>query len=95
MKLKNFTVKRYSDRTTVSGQWRDEMRRPAHVSIDIKRGNNLNASDQTIMEGDVRDVDGILDGLAEIAWNRGWRPRGMLGAVSTHIANYKIPPEDV
>ncbi len=46
------------------------------------------------MTGDVKDVKGTLDGIAEIAWAQGWRPRGLAATLARQVETFKIPPAE-
>ncbi len=46
-----------------------------------------------MMDGDVKDVHGILFGCAQIAWSLGWRPKGLLPKVMEVLTSFKpLPP---
>ena len=45
------------------------------------------------MDGDVKDVHGVLFGCAQIAWSLGWRPKGLMPAVMNLLTTFKpLPP---
>lgn len=93
MKLLNHKIERKGDKVSLSGRWRDELRRPASVSLHFERGNaSLTEAETPIAEGEVKDVTGALFALADIAWEMGWRPRGLMGKVAHTIESYKLPP---
>ncbi len=89
------TVTRNGDKLTLTARWLDGLKRPAAVQINILKGDHapLANTDAVIVQGDVGDVDGILIALADIAWQRGWRPRGLIGLIASQIEKYKIPPD--
>lgn len=95
MKLKQYKAERRGDRLSLSGSWIDEMKRPASVSFDIKRGAAASEGEEVIVDAAVADVDSVLSELAEVAWERGWRPRGLMGTVASFIQKYKLPPRDM
>lgn len=77
-------------------RWQDEMRRPASVRLGFKRGdhNDVEANESAeLVEGDIKDVAGALFGMADMAWEMGWRPRGLMGRLANLIESYKLPPE--
>jgi len=86
---------RQNDKTILSAQWRDGQKRPAAVEIKLLKGEMAPLPDQVpdMLEGDVKDVTGVMFGLADIAWSMGWRPRGLMGTVAHTIEAYKLPPD--
>jgi len=50
--------------------------------------------DTTLITGDVKDVTGTLNAIAEIAWAQGWRPRGLAATLARQVEAFKIPPLD-
>lgn len=95
MKIKGTTLERRGDRLTLRGTPVDHLRRPAKVTVTIERGDFVEGSQLSpILEGDVRDVMGVLEGMAEAAWSAGWRPRGLKETLAATVVNYKIKPEE-
>lgn len=92
MKLRSHKTARRGDKITHSAVWVDKMKRPAAVRLVLEKGNDVD-SDQPLVEGDITDVNGVLYGLADIAWSNGWRPRGLIGKLATEIEKYIIPKE--
>jgi len=92
MKLKAHKVSRTGDTVTLETKWRDAMKRGAAIKLSLSRNVEDDYSEPA-MVGDVRDVHGVLFGLAEVAWGLGWRPRGLMGRAAHLIESYKIPPE--
>ena len=91
MKLSSHKVERNGDKLTVRASLKTHMRQPCNVTITMKSGENY-VEDEPVMTGDVRDVSGTLNALAEIAWEQGWRPRGLMGTVARIVETYKEPP---
>lgn len=89
MKKLQHNVSRTGDHVKVNAAWVSKMRTPVAVRIvDEKQAIH---SDSLLLEGDAGEVQTTLNGLAEIAWDMGWRPEG-LGAILAHIVKvYKIP----
>jgi len=89
MKKLQHNVSRTGDHVKVNAAWVSKMRTPVAVHIvDEKQAIH---SDSLLIEGDAGEVQTTLNGLAEIAWDMGWRPQG-LGPVLAHIVGaYKIP----
>jgi hypothetical protein len=96
MKLLSHSVARRGDELSVHGSFRDGMKRRAGVKIVIEKGGDTNpyTGETPVISGEIRDVHGILNGFAEIAWTLGWRPRGLMGSLARQVETYKIPPED-
>lgn len=90
MKLLSHSMDRKGDKITVSGRWHDRFRRPVRVRVlveEIPEGADPGA----FLTGDVKDVDGIVQGIAEMAWAGGWRPRGLDAALAHVVRMFKIP----
>lgn len=92
MKLRNPRVERKAQSTKITGNWVDEMRRPANVEIIVERGPDVPSSG-LVIEGNEKDVAGILFSLADIAWGMGWRPRGLMAKVMATMESHRLPPE--
>ncbi len=90
MKILKHALERRGDHVKLSLQARDTMRRPVTVRITIDPGEDIGGA---VVEGDVRQINGLLNGLAEAAWANGWRPRGLAGMLAHVIGTFKIPPE--
>lgn len=69
------------------------MKVPAQVRIKVERGELVDDGDSVMFEGDITDVNGILHGVAEMAWKTGWRPRGLMGHMARQIEIFKLPPD--
>ncbi|MQB00184.1 MAG: hypothetical protein GEU78_07820 [Actinobacteria bacterium] len=93
MKLLSHSVARRGDELSVHGSFRDGMKRRAGVKIVIEKGQEI-TGETPVISGEIRDVHGVLNGFAEIAWLLGWRPRGLMGSLARQVETYKIPPED-
>lgn len=91
MKLLTQSVKRTGDNVTVNATWKTQDRRKAQVKIK-RTIPEPGAFDEAMMTGDVKEVHGVLFGLAEIAWNMGWRPAGFIERIAGAVAAHKIPP---
>lgn len=92
MKMTHGLVERSGDRLKLSGRFFDNLRRPANVKLLIERGPDVE-QDDLIVVGDLSDVSGTLNALAELAWKQGWRPRGIQQSLMNLITNYKEPRE--
>ena len=89
MKLKTYTVSRKGDEVTVSARWLNKFRRHAETTVGFGEPSELKTND-TLIHGDVKDVHGVLFGIAAIAWDMGWRPQGLLETTMEHIRGYRI-----
>ena len=76
----------------VTATHRDQMRRPVNVEIQLDLGENAIDSEVTLVEGEAAEVASMFFGFADIAWDMGWRPRGMLAALPQFVQGYKLPP---
>ncbi len=94
MRLINWTKDKIAgQKVRINAQWRDQMKRPANVSIQITKGELAHDGASTLVEGENEDAMRVLYACADIAWDNGWRPRGLLGAIPAFIQGFKLPPE--
>ena len=94
MKKIKHNIQRVGDNQTVVAAWRTRMRTPATVKIDSgKAPDGVAYHEDTLIHGDAAEVFDTLSGIAEIAWEMGWRPRGLDAVVSGVVKSYKIPTE--
>ena len=91
MKLKKYTTQRKGDNLEVHALWSNKFRKQAWVTkIQGASEEPLGDRDGLLLEGDVKEVHGLLFGMATIAWDMGWRPPGLLETTMKHIQDYKI-----
>lgn len=88
-KLKHVEVARVGDQRTVSAMWHNGFKKPVAVKVSIEKTENPGAS--VLIQGDAKEVDTTLAGLATIAWNLGWRPRGLMSNIAAIIDKVKEP----
>lgn len=88
MKLKSSSVTRKGDLVTVRANWITRFRQPAYVKISITEEGHPHEG--LLVDGDVIDTHGLLFGIAQIAWNIGWRPAGLLEATMETIRSHKV-----
>ena len=97
MKLLNYTKERKGgDKMLVSASWRTRMRQPGGVSIThttLDPRTTPVSNQSVLLEGEGVDVYDTLSGLAQIAWDMGWRPAGLMGGLARYIQDYKPTPE--
>lgn len=93
IKLRSSERRKKGSRVAIHTKWTDQMRRPTMVEIRYDK-NNHNEDEVPMIQGEPGDVSYILNGIAEIAWENGWRPRGLSGTVAAVIQNYREPAED-
>jgi hypothetical protein len=80
-------------RLKIEADWTDKMRRPAAVEVVIHKGNDIPSKD--LIDADAKEGTDTMYALADLAWELGWRPRGLTGTLAGLVANYKLPPEGV
>ncbi len=93
IKMLKFKNERTGNGLLLTASWRTEMKQPAKVKINILRGEFAEDADDVVMQGDVTDVNGILFGLADAAWDAGWRPRGLFPALLRVMETHKLAPD--
>lgn len=92
IKLRNWTKGKRSNRARIHAEWTDQLKRPTFVSITFDK-NNHNEDEKPMIEGDPGDVAYVLNGIARIAWDAGWRPSGLAETVQAVVRNYKEPKD--
>ncbi len=90
MKLRNADVIKKSGKVQYKGVWTDQMRRPAAVKVILDKGPDKPVDSQVWLEGNEYDTHHFLETCAEVAWNGGWRPKGMLNAVAGLIQGFQV-----
>lgn len=84
------------DNIKVKALFRDRFKRPVNLKIETFRGpEGSPPTEKEVFQGDPMEVNGILAGFAEIAWENGWRPRGLDIVVGMVVKQYKLPPEEL
>ena len=93
MRLHSHTMTRLpGDKLRLSAHLTDKMHRPAQVAVSYRHLEGPSASGELpVIEGDTKEVVNTLHALAEIAWESGWRPRGLPGALAAFAQLYKLP----
>jgi len=96
MKLKKHVVRTGNhNRLHIDAQWTDKMRRPAQVQIQIfKASQPSDLPSEVLIEDDVKEGTDVLFAIADMAWELGWRPRGLAGTMAGLVTNYKLPPQE-
>lgn len=89
MKKVSHRVERTGDSVAVMANWRSRMRTP--TKVEIHNDNLTNPAETTLVEGGAAEVFDTLSGIAEIAWEMGWRPHGLEQVVAAVVKSYKIP----
>lgn len=92
MKRHSHTVEKLpGDRMKIFARWTTPMRQPGQVLIQI--GASPDTGPVLMIDGETADVFHTFEGLGEIAWEMGWRPKGLSNAVASVVAGYKVPVE--
>ena len=90
MKLLMHEVEQKGSKTVLKTQWRDKSRRATNVVMAKKPADGFSPSTSIEFE-DKAHLFGLMSGFAEIAWQRGWRPRGLVATLAHVATNYKEP----
>lgn len=90
MKLLNYANTRAGDHVTIHAAWNNKFRRPHTVKIVCEEAQLPGPAE--VISGDVKNVHGVLFGLAEVAWKLGWRPRGLPETLANIVKNYAPKP---
>ena len=95
MKLKQHKINRLNnDRMVIDAEWTDRMRRQSHVTVAIHTSPDPSSLPQgPLMDTTLGEGMDVLYSLAEMAWETGWRPRGLAGTMAAMVVNFSIPPE--
>ena len=88
------TVDRQRDEVTIKGVYINRFKKPENIKIERSQEppQGVAVAQETILKGDIGDVQGIMFGLAEMAWGMGWRPRALVPTLAAAVQQYKIPP---
>ena len=89
MKRLGHVISRVGDRVTIKSMWRDRFKRPATVSI--AKSTEEIAVERVLIDGDVKDVNETMFGIAEIAWGMGWRPAGLGPTLAAVVERFQLP----
>ena len=93
MKLRGWNKERRGgDKTVIKASWTDQMRRPKVVTLSVAEDDTGNGG--VLLDMTNWQATHVLHGLAQIAWNMGWRPVGLDANISHLISNYKAPKQD-
>jgi hypothetical protein len=93
MKRIEHEVERNGDRVIVKALWRDTFKKPASVRITTEKHETPMA--RVLIDADVRVVRNTLNGIAQIAWDMGWRPLGLGPVLARIVETYKEPKIEV
>lgn len=92
MKRVKSEIERKGDQTKVKALFRTKWKKPGHVEIVLKAQDDPSLG--TVIEGDSKEINDVLGALAEIAWDNGWRPPGLVPMMAHLISNFKmVKPE--
>jgi hypothetical protein len=77
----------------VTAGWNARNRQSAAVSLVLSKGTDGHPVDpataaKPLIQGDIVDVQGVIFGIANIAWSWGWRPAGFAQAVLDVVQNH-------
>ncbi len=90
MKFQKGSVDQNGDNVQISANWLNRFRKPAYVKLAIS-ATPFGSQEDLLFAGDTKDAHGLLFGMAQLAWNMGWRPSGLLETTMECIRSYKIP----
>jgi hypothetical protein len=97
MKLLSHRSTRKGDTATVHATWNARNRQPAALRLVPLKGTDGHPVDPSeaakpLVTGPIADVQGMIFGLAQIAWSWGWRPAGFEKALLDVVSNYGKGP---
>lgn len=75
----------------VEGYFVNNFRRPQSVKIEFGPAATEAEAKGTVISGDRFEVWYKMAAMAEIAWNMGWRPNGLVPTVDAVVKQYQIP----
>lgn len=82
------TLQARGQRATLSGHFVSKFKRPVALTITI--GEELDqAGPHEILTGSKEDVGHIINGLAQVAWDNGWRPPGLAPSIAAFLSKWK------
>ncbi len=89
MKRIEHEVERNGDKVTVKALWRDTFKKPGSVKITLEKHETQTL--RPVISADAVVVRNVLWGLAQIAWDMGWRPLGLGPVLARVVETYKEP----
>ncbi len=89
MKRIEHEVARVGDKVTIKASWRDQMRQPVKVMITTEKVHSN--STYPLITGEAGAVSKTINGIAQIAWDLGWRPVGLGPVLARIVETYKEP----
>lgn len=94
MKKQQHELAKSGENLAVRGLWRDRFKREAHVKI-VEEPLPVGSAPAvgTIIEGERDQVQNTMFGLAEIAWDMGWRPKGLDLVLARVVKIYELPKD--
>ncbi len=90
IKLRSWKKGKRQQYAQIHAEWTDQLKRPTLVTISFDK-NNFNDDEKPMIEGEPGDVAYVLNGIAAIAWDYGWRPSGLPETIAGVVKNYKEP----
>ena len=88
-KVTHAVVKRPNNQAAVFAVFNNQMRQP-HGLVITKAPLEPHQAPTAMYEGDEADVFHLFEGLAEIAWEMGWRPAGLGPVLAAVVKEFKL-----
>ena len=79
-----------NSRAIVESAWTNQMREAVHVHLTAEKTPEKGAL--VLYDAEEADVFHTFSGLAEIAWEMGWRPKGLGEFLGVVIKEFKLAP---
>ena len=89
-KISHHVAKLPNNHAAVTAVFNNQMRQPQQVRITRTPLESL-ATVEPLFEGEAAEVYHLFEGLAEIAWEMGWRPKGLANLLGHVVTEFKLP----
>jgi hypothetical protein len=98
VKLLTHSSSRKGDIATILATWNARNRQSAAVNLVLSKGIDGHPVDPSqaakpLIKGDIAEVQGVIFGIAQIAWSWGWRPAGLQQAILDVVQNHGRKPK--
>lgn len=92
MKLVKHDTIRERGKYILRTAWKNQMRQPRTLVMQEQAADDFDLKNSIEFE-DKGHLGKFIEGMGEIAWAYGWRPKGLENVLVQVVRNYKVPGE--
>jgi len=84
-------------RAALVGTFRNQMKRVYDIRalrLSDDERDNLSPPPEPFIEDRRENVLALLEAMANVAWQHGWRPAGLASNVAGYVNSYRLPKEE-